>query len=253
MKIFTYNENIEDLEDQSELLNLWSDSWSSQGFEPIILGRADAEKHDYFETFVQEMENIHLDLIGEELSEYGLSCYVRWLAYATRTEDKFYVSDVDVINNGFSVREPEDQLHLMDDCCPCFASGSPKQFEDLCKYFVSYSKHADIKLDIKLDSDSEYTCFHDQDFFCCKCNKKREDKSRMSFLLETGIKMTRDRHRIGIGNFYQVDVKNKAQVLHFSHTCMDKIKKENEKYNGISEQKLRVLLIKNLILKRGYE
>lgn len=251
MKIFTYNEKINHMDDQSELLDLWSESWSVYGFEPIILGRSDAEKHDYFETFVKELENIHKELIGEELSQYGLSCYLRWLAYATRTEDKFYVSDLDVINNGFIIKEPDDQLHLMDDCCPCFASGSPKQFEDLCKNFVKYSKKTEIKEKIKVDSPSEYTSFHDQDFLCCHCNKKIEDKSRMSFLLETGIKMTRDRHRIGIGNFYQVGVENKAQVIHFARSNMDKIKENHTKYNNISEQNLRLLFIKNLLLKNA--
>jgi len=253
MKIFTYNEDLSDLDDQSGLLSLWAKSWSKHGFEPIVLGRADAEKHDYFETFVKEMRAVHKDLMGFDLSEYGLSCYLRWLAYATRTEDKFYVSDVDIINNGFKIKEPEDELHLMDDCCPCFASGSPKQFEDLCKYFVDYSKRADTKKELKAVSNTEYECFHDQDFFCCKCNKKKEDKSRMSFLLETGIKMTRDRHKIGIGNFYEVGVRNKAQVLHFSHAGMDRIKQKHSQYEGVSEQQLRLLLIKNLLLKNDYK
>lgn len=49
------------------------------------------------------------------------------------------MSDYDCINNGFEAKEPFDKLHLMHNDCPCFASGSPEQFEQLCHNFIEIS------------------------------------------------------------------------------------------------------------------
>jgi len=166
MKIYTYYENI-NFNSQEELINLWKFSWKKQGYEPIVLTKSDAEKHKYYETFVSKLKKIHYQITGENLKPYGLSCYLRWLAYASQEDETFYVSDYDVININYPIRKPINKIHFMDGSCPCFASGTPLQFENLCKIFVnlSFNKKELIK---KIFNSSEKlfsTHYHDQEFF----------------------------------------------------------------------------------------
>ena len=105
-----------------------------------MLNLKDAKKHSYFETLNNEMRRIFKEITNKEIAEYGMSCWFRWLAYATQTEEKFYVSDYDAINVNFPITELSDNLHFMDNFVPFLASGTPIQFENLCKAFVKVSK-----------------------------------------------------------------------------------------------------------------
>ena len=88
-----------------------------------------------------------------------MSCWFRWLAYATQNEEKFYVSDYDAINVNFPITEPHDKIQLFDEDCPFLASGTPKQFENLCKAFVEVSNQ---RIEILKQQANHY---HDQEFF----------------------------------------------------------------------------------------
>ena len=101
MKIYTYYEEI-NFPQQKEMLELWRESWSKMGFETIVLGEEDAKKSPDYDLFVRKMQFIFNEITGQELSSYGLSCFVRWLAYSTveNKQEKFLVSDYDVINSG---------------------------------------------------------------------------------------------------------------------------------------------------------
>ena len=158
MKIYTYYQNINH-SSQNELIDLWKISWSHHGYEPIVLNLEDAKKHSYFETLNSEMRRIYNEITGKQINAYGMSCWFRWLAYATQTEEKFYVSDYDAINVNFPIIEPQNKLHLMDNDCPFLASGTSKQFENLCKAFVEVSNQ---RIEILKEQTDHY---HDQEFF----------------------------------------------------------------------------------------
>jgi hypothetical protein len=158
MKIYTYYQNINH-SSQNELIDLWKISWSRQGYEPIVLNLQDAKKHSYFDTLNSEMRKIFKEITNKEISDYGMSCWFRWLAYATQEDEKFYVSDYDAINVNFPITEPSNTLHLMDFACPFLASGTPIQFENLCKAFVEVSNE---RIDILKQQTDHY---HDQEFF----------------------------------------------------------------------------------------
>ncbi|NCV54231.1 MAG: hypothetical protein EBW59_05550, partial [Betaproteobacteria bacterium] len=49
-----------------------------------------------------EMRRIYNEITGKQINAYGMSCWFRWLAYATQADEKFYVSDYDAININFS-------------------------------------------------------------------------------------------------------------------------------------------------------
>jgi hypothetical protein len=91
-----------------------------------------------------------------------MSCWYRWLAYAMQTDEKFYVSDYDAINVNFPITEPNDKLHFMDLDCPFFASGTPKQFENLCKLFVDLG---DERFGFLKGNFHGFNWYHDQEFF----------------------------------------------------------------------------------------
>lgn len=197
MKIYTYHEEI-NFEFQEELIELWKKSWSKQGFEPVVLGVKHAQQHPYYETFCENMKIMFKMLTGDSLSKYGLSCYTRWMAYATQNKqyhdsapvngEFFYVSDYDVLNTGRwkPSQHVSSQLHLLDHACPCLSTGTSKQYETLCYTFydVTMNRYDHLKPIV--------THYHDQEFFmynfASQYNAECEDlKQKYDILL------TRDR------------------------------------------------------------
>ena len=197
MKIYTYYQNINH-SSQNELIDLWKISWSNHGYEPIVLNLEDAKKHSYYETLNSEMRRIFKEITNKEIAEYGMSCWFRWLAYATQVEEKFYVSDYDAINVNFPITEPNDKLHLMDADCPCFASGTPTQFENLCKAFVDVSNE---RIDILKQQTDHY---HDQEFFVYNSAELKNHHN---------IVMTRERDKL-LSPYIKDHL---TPIIHFSH------------------------------------
>lgn len=166
MKIFTYYENI-NFQHQDELVQLWKASWDAQGFESTVLTLEDAKKSSYYEEFVNSIKKAHIDIAGYEIRPYGLSCYVRWLAYSVQShQDSFLVSDYDIINKNFKATEMNEQaniLSFMDRYCPCLAYGSPDQFLEFCKNIISIS--SEYKETLRKEYQAKnLACYHDQEF-----------------------------------------------------------------------------------------
>lgn len=255
MKIYTYYQKIETSHlkpgDQSELIDLWKISWSRQGYEPIVLNLQDAKRHPYFDTLNTEMRRIFNEITGKQITDYGMSCWFRWLAYAAQAEEKFYVSDYDAINLNFPIRKPNDKLHLMDEDCPFFASGTPKQFENLCKAFVEVSNE---RLEILKQQANHY---HDQEFFQYNFMPQYND-SAIKFRNEHGILMTRNRYELG-GYIDPEENKimaspsigyvenEKYGVVHVSHQNIINVQEKYAQYKNQDASQLRINLIKNLL------
>ena len=162
MKVYTYFNNI-GFEHQDELLNLWKLSWSKQGYSPVVLSQKDAESHPLFNEFKSKIEGFHQQIMNQNIGQYGLACWLRWLAYATLSEGKFYVTDYDVINHNFPLIEPDDQLHFLNGCCPCAASGNASQFNSMCEQVLAFVKH-NLSSIIEVAQNERFVCFHDQEF-----------------------------------------------------------------------------------------
>lgn len=224
MKIYTYYEDI-DFKDQDELVALWEKSWKAKGFDPIVLTEKDAEKSDFYDEFVAKITKLHQDITEKPLSKYGLSCWLRWLAYSTQPEEKFFVSDYDVINHNFNPTEPADILHLMDSDCPCIASGTPSQFLALCKKFIEVSEQ-NKEFFIEESKERDFVHFHDQNFFGMYFYNKTANKEK-----DKDIKLTRDRNFISCpqhDNFWE------KPLVHYSHRgCKLFCEKNNIKFDGI--------------------
>lgn len=252
MKIYTYYQPISRHLKQPELLDLWKLSWSKQGFTPIILTQEDAVKHAFYNEFSDKIRNISNTIRTENITDYGMSCWLRWLAYSTQPDEPFYVSDYDAINVNFLATKPNNKLHLMDNDCPFFASGTPKQFENLCRAFIEVSNE---RMDVLK---SQTSLYHDQEFFMYNMmphNNTDFQKYRDRY----NILMTRDRKEVGGG--YD-PVKNQCiagphigytdlsscRVLHLSHQNISSIKTMYSKtFEGVSETDLRIHMIERLL------
>ena len=213
MKIYTYYENI-NFKHQDELITLWENSWRACGFEPIILTKKDAEKADFYKEFVAELTRLHKEIANKPLSKYGLSCWLRWLAYSTQVEEKFYVGDYDVINHNFKPKEPIDTLHLIDDCCPCFASGTPSQFLNLCKKIIDVTEQ-NKQTFIDIYKRRNFVHFHDQTFFIIHYDEQKTDKNKDGSS-NVKIKLTREKNFISCpqrDNFWE------RPLVHYSHNA----------------------------------
>lgn len=251
MKIYTYYQDI-NFSTQNELIDLWKISWSRHGFDPIVLNLEDAKKHPYFETLNTEMRRIFKEITGKQIAEYGMSCWLRWLAYATQNEQKFYVSDYDAINVNFPITEPSNKLHLMDFACPFFASGTPIQFENLCKAFVEVSNERISYLKEEADH------YHDQEFF--RYNFMPLDrKDSKALRSKYNILMTRNRKEIGlfynpisktvfsVSNSSKVNIQD-YKVAHIAHHNVESIFNQYpELRKKYSKDEFRIIMIKDIL------
>lgn len=237
MKIYTYYQNINH-DKQPELIDLWKISWSNHGYKPIVLNLQDVKRHPYFDTLNSEMRKIYKEITNAEISEYGMSCWFRWLAYATQPDEKFYVSDYDAINVNFPITEPSDKLHLMDGACPFLASGTPKQFENLCKAFVEVSNQ---RVNILKQQANHY---HDQEFFIYNFINKHNDSAK-ELRNKYNVLMTRNRTKFG-GS----DINVNSLVYHVSHRMTEVTLNTNESYKSFKKQykqRSRAMIIRDLL------
>ena len=250
MKIYTYYQNINH-DKQPELIDLWKISWSRQGYEPIVLNLEDAKKHPYFETLNTEMRRIFKEITNKEISDYGMSCWFRWLSYATQADEKFYVSDYDAINLNFPITEPNDKLHLMDGACPFFASGTPAQFENLCKGFVEISNE---RIEILKEQANHY---HDQEFFAYNF-ERRKGPSVEECKNKLGMLITRERGEIGgfvdpvlnkvvPGPNYKLIEGKEYGVIHVSHYNIGTLQRKYDQYKNLDASQLRIDFVKQFL------
>ena len=242
MKIYTYYEEI-NFPQQKEMLELWRESWSKMGFETIVLGEEDAKKSPDYDLFVRKMQFIFNEITGQELSSYGLSCFVRWLAYSTveNKQEKFLVSDYDVINSGgWKTSDPLiDGLHLFDDACPCMASGTALDFKNLCNLFFEITVK---RIDTLKEQASHY---HDQEFFLYNFTRVH-NQSADEFKKEHNITLTRKRNE-DVAPFFP----QPPRAYHVSHHNTEILmKKYPEKYDSMNDSQARIQIIKDIVSKQ---
>lgn len=214
LRVYTYYEDIK-FPEQDRLIKLWRESWARNGYESVVLSRADAEAHPFYPEFSEKIQSLHLQITGKKIAAYGMACWLRWLAYAARGEGRFYVCDYDVINHRLEPLEPSPGLWFLDSDCPCIASGDASEFERLCRNFCS---HAEDRLEgfARIYRESGFVWFHDQEF--------------LTIARKLGVEigeMSRERDEfLGIpseGEFW------KRKVVHYGHSIVARHCKANEK------------------------
>jgi len=194
------------------------------------LTQKDAKKHNFYEEFDNKIKSLCSEISGKKISQYGMSCWHRWLAYAAQgLEVPFYVSDYDIINYNFNLNEPSNKLSLLDGCCPCIASGNSKQFEGLCYSFIEITKK-------NLEFIKQKTKhFHDQEFFIY--NSKDFAKEHDAI-----IKRTRPQ----VGAFFSGEIQEGVQLYHVAHASTGRLKKLSG-WEGLSPDQIRIKTMKIIL------
>jgi len=237
IKIFTYYDNI-NFQKQDELIELWKESWERKGFDVTVLTPAHALKSSFYNEFVNGIKYIHIAITGKEISKYGLSCYLRWLAYSTQNvAESFFASDYDVINKDFTPQDVTslnyDRLSFLDGNCPCLAYGTTEQYLMFCKDIVNISltNKETLKLNYK---DVQHGCYHDQEYL--SLNSEREKYN-----------ICRDLHKY-VTLYIKEDVSShNAKTLHVAHRSIRESKDKFFNLKDIDTDVLRVQFVKEIL------
>jgi hypothetical protein len=236
VKIYSYYDNIK-FDNQKELVSLWKISWEKQGFIPIVLSSDDAKKNTYYEEFVTKLKYIHKEITGKELQQYGLSCYLRWLAYANQNEiDCFLMSDYDVINRNFEIDDikiESNEMNFLDRYCPCLAYGNSQSCFRFCKDIVDHSYK--FKQNI-IEEYKKNNCvwYHDQEFLVInheklKCNILTSYVDLYNYGIESG------KQQLG------------SKLFHVAHRSIGEAKSQYKVLKNVDGDQLRINFVKKIL------
>jgi len=255
MKIYTFYSKISGFNLQEDILDLWKYSWQRKGFDPIVLDVQYARNHPDFNKFTRDMICIFRDITGKTLSNYGYSCFLRWLAYSMLNRDKssfspednecFFVSDYDVINYNWHPEDfTSDKLHFLDYDCPCLVFGSALDFDNFYTSFFDVTTSRRKYL-------NHVKHYHDQNFLT---ENFIDENNPDSHLLrgKYNVKMTRkqDEHVAP----YNPGEKQTCKAFHVSHQNTHNIQmKFPEKFEDLPTDKFlarcRLEIIKEILNK----
>ena len=134
MNIYTYYDNVLEIssETQLELIEIWKESWSKNGWNPIVLDKSYINCSDTEMSYLENLPSVNP-------KNYEMSCFLRWNAMANI--DGGWMCDYDVINRGFS---PEDSknyksMSILQGHVPCLVYGSSEDYANIFKIFSTES------------------------------------------------------------------------------------------------------------------
>jgi hypothetical protein len=101
MKVYSFFEpGVREWEDQTEVIEMWKASWSSWGWEPIVLSIEDAKKHPKYRAMLGAIRGY--PTVNPRTFE--AFCFLRWLAMPVVGGG--WLFDWDVLNYGFRPLDP---------------------------------------------------------------------------------------------------------------------------------------------------
>lgn len=137
-KVYTYFDpiSVKDVQSQLEMIVHWKRSWAKQGWDVGVINKETARKHPFFWEFHQRVDA--LPTVNPK--DYELSCYYRWLAMAVVGGG--FMSDYDVVNYGFTPRNPPGDLVIYESnwdtgqITPSVVGGTQYGFMNACMAFA---------------------------------------------------------------------------------------------------------------------
>lgn len=228
---------------QKEILNLWKKSWRNNGFQTIVLTEKDFSNSDAYKDFCYRMEVVNKEIYKQLqpnifknrdfLWNYSISCWKRWFLFSElNLEEPFYCGDYDVINNSLTPDNCHisDRMTLLDGICPCWASGTSKQFRTFCDLAAHLSEKNISKIKNFFKKEKIYTFYTDLRF--CQINYKEEE-------FVENFDVTHDKKFLN-----GTHVNYNSKLIHFSHHFT------NLNCDGYSDV-ARVKIIKDFLSKKG--
>lgn len=245
MKIFTYYQELNSaFTEQLALIRLWEASWKKQGFEPVVLGLEHARSHPYYEDYQRACQELHQQVTGHPLKKYGLACYLRWLSYAmVPSEEAFFVSDYDILNNGFPCERPSfKKLTFLDWIVPSLAYGTPSQFLGFCKTIAEATTNPQLEYNrrtfqkmLELNKSLPSNCFHDQEFLW-------NNWTRYPNAFDVVARESR-----WVKLFVDPETSKSHSLIHFAHDTIARFKSKTPEYKDIPDDQLRLKVIEKVV------
>ena len=218
MKIYTFYDRVKKFPCQLDLIDMWKKSWSDNGFEPIVLTTADVQHHEYYDTYVASMNELHYEITGKYLQTYGLSCYLRWLAYSMVSDEYILTSDYDIINYTLKPHHVDidvDHVYMMNAATPCMVASKPTLFKSLCHMFVDVMSENIDRWRGTFDDD---VWLHDQEFFA-RIFFNESEEFRDMIISKYNIKVNMDWGKYCY-NYEGPNTKKKYPTVHYSHSAL---------------------------------
>jgi hypothetical protein len=141
MNIYTFYEEIEDInkEEQKEMIDIWKESWSKFGWNPIVLSNSDTSLSDEQYKLISNLPTVNNPI-------YEITCYLRWNAMSNIGGG--WMSDYDVINCGFT---PEDSLKyesisILQGHVPCLVFGTSEDYSKIFEIFYKEGQNKTTKI-----------------------------------------------------------------------------------------------------------
>lgn len=134
MLVYTYYDKAVGQQGQEEMLSLWAESWKRHGWSPVVLQPKHATAHRAYNDFRNKIWR--LPTVNDRT--YEEACYLRWLALAAYKRCG-WMTDYDVINNGFRPRQPKWPVEMLD-CTyvPCAVGTLERGPDVIVKMIMSY-------------------------------------------------------------------------------------------------------------------
>jgi hypothetical protein len=216
MKVYTYYDQIPGLPCQTDLIDLWKKSWSSRGYDPVVLNDTDARKHPRYEQFCSYITELHKEIKQEPIQKYGLSCYLRWLSYATTDDPACITSDYDVLNFNLNTSMFDTKnIHLMAAGTPCLVAGSADLFDRFSQMFIdTMIEHVDVWRGTFKDN----VWLNDQEFLA-RCLYTGEKSTRQKFVEKYNLNVNYDWGKF-CENYKGIQTKQKHPCVHYAHHAL---------------------------------
>lgn len=134
--VFTYYEEL-NRPDEGRLIDLWCESWSAHGWNPIVLSEKDIPHFQRWKSYLKHVST----LPSVNPPGYDLACYKRWIALVARGGG--LMTDYDVMNYGFTPEKAEtlkvkDALTFFEERVPSVVFGDRHYFKLACEYIEAY-------------------------------------------------------------------------------------------------------------------
>lgn len=135
-EIYTYYDPIPGGEDQTSLIELWSELWTKQGWKPVVLNRKVAERSLKYARYVETVGKFPT----VNSLEYELACYIRHLAMFVVGGG--LLTDYDVMPVKFTPEDAKSYKRTMTILeptrVPCALIGKKSGFQSVVDFISGY-------------------------------------------------------------------------------------------------------------------
>jgi hypothetical protein len=141
MNVYSYFESVDGLPLNNHMVKMWVESWSKQGWNPIVLGESDAKTHPLYEKFSNALKTFP----SVNTPGFDYHAFMRWLAVPA--VGGYVSTEPDVINYSLTPDMVKEWIALSDEnqilqChspVPAFLCGTPSSYETICKQIINHT------------------------------------------------------------------------------------------------------------------